>query len=82
LLLVELQSVRKNDAYKLQDIARAIKNGQNTKDIEFRANGKVVSKDQYGKGDLQEAQDQAAFYNEMVCKGAWPDYENRKPTCE
>jgi sulfite exporter TauE/SafE len=35
-----------------------------------------------GKGDLQEAQDQAAFYDEMVCKGAWPDYENRKPTCE
>jgi len=43
----ELQLVRKNDAYKLQDIARAIKNGQDTKDIEFRANGKVVSKDQY-----------------------------------
>ena len=35
-----------------------------------------------GKGDLQEAQDQAAFYNEMVCKGAWPDYDNRKPACE
>ena len=35
-----------------------------------------------GTGDLQEAQDQAAFYNEMVCKGAWPDYENRRPTCE
>jgi len=35
-----------------------------------------------GNGDLQEAQDQAAVYNEMVCDGAWPDYENRKPTCE
>ena len=35
-----------------------------------------------GDGDYQEAQDQATFYNEMVCKGAWPDYENRKPTCE
>jgi len=34
-----------------------------------------------GKGDLQEAQDQAAFYDEMVCKGAWPDYEGRKPKC-
>ena len=35
-----------------------------------------------GKGDLQEAQDQAKVYNEMVCAGHWPDYENRKPTCE
>jgi sulfite exporter TauE/SafE len=35
-----------------------------------------------GKGDLQEAQDQAAFYDEMVCKGAWPDYEGRKPKCD
>lgn len=35
-----------------------------------------------GKGDLQEAQDQARVYSEMVCAGHWPDYENRKPTCE
>ena len=35
-----------------------------------------------GTGDLQEAQDQARVYNEMVCAGHWPDYENRKPTCE
>jgi hypothetical protein len=35
-----------------------------------------------GKGDLQEAQDQASFYDEMVCKGAWPDYENRRPSCD
>jgi hypothetical protein len=35
-----------------------------------------------GKGDLQEAQDQAAFYDEMVCKGHWPDYEGRKPSCD
>jgi len=35
-----------------------------------------------GTGDLQEAQDQARVYNEMVCAGHWPDYENRRPTCE
>ena len=35
-----------------------------------------------GKGDLQEAQDQAAFYDEMVCKGHWPDYERRRPKCD
>jgi hypothetical protein len=35
-----------------------------------------------GTGDLQEAQDQARVYNEMVCAGHWPDYENRKPTCQ
>lgn len=35
-----------------------------------------------GSGDLQEAQDQALFYNEMVCKGHWPDYEQRRPKCD
>ena len=35
-----------------------------------------------GTGDLQEEQDQARVYNEMVCAGHWPDYENRRPTCE
>lgn len=35
-----------------------------------------------GSGDLQEAQDQSRVYSEMVCAGHWPDYENRKPTCE
>ena len=34
-----------------------------------------------GTGDLQEAQDQARVYNEMVCAGHWPDYEGRKPKC-
>lgn len=35
-----------------------------------------------GNGDLQEAQDQARVYNEMVCAGHWPDYEGRKPSCD
>jgi sulfite exporter TauE/SafE len=34
-----------------------------------------------GSGDYQEAQDQAEFYDEMVCKGLWGDYRNRKPVC-
>ena len=32
-----------------------------------------------GEGDYQEAQDQAQLYDEMVCKGLWPDFEGRKP---
>ena len=34
-----------------------------------------------GNGDLEEAETQAQVYTEMVCKGHWPDYENRKPKC-
>jgi hypothetical protein len=35
-----------------------------------------------GEGDYQEAQDQADFYDEMVCKGLWGDYEGRNPKCD
>jgi hypothetical protein len=35
-----------------------------------------------GNGDIEAEEDSARMYTEMVCKGAWPDYENRKPTCE
>ena len=34
-----------------------------------------------GNGDIEAEQDSARLYTEMVCKGSWPDYENRKPTC-
>jgi hypothetical protein len=30
----------------------------------------------------QKAVDDAEFYNDMVCEGYWPDYDNRKPVCE
>ena len=35
-----------------------------------------------GTGDIEAEETQARVYNEMVCAGHWPDYENRKPTCE
>ena len=35
-----------------------------------------------GNGDIEAEQDSARLYTEMVCKGSWPDYENRKPTCK
>lgn len=35
-----------------------------------------------GNGDLEEAKTQAKVYNQMVCAGHWPDYENRKPRCD
>jgi hypothetical protein len=35
-----------------------------------------------GTGDIEAEQDSDRLYNEMVCKGAWPDYENRKPVCK
>ena len=34
-----------------------------------------------GNGDIEAEQDSARLYTEMVCKGHWRDYENRKPTC-
>jgi hypothetical protein len=34
-----------------------------------------------GNGDIEAEQDSARLYTEMVCKGSWPDYENRKPVC-
>ena len=30
----------------------------------------------------QQAVDGAEFYNDMVCQGHWPDYDNRQPVCE
>ena len=35
-----------------------------------------------GNGDIEAEETQAKVYNEMVCAGHWPDYENRKPTCK
>jgi hypothetical protein len=35
-----------------------------------------------GSMDVAEAEAQAKVYNEMVCKGHWPDYEGRKPKCQ
>ena len=34
-----------------------------------------------GNGDIEAEETQARVYTEMVCAGHWPDYENRKPTC-
>lgn len=34
-----------------------------------------------GNGDIEAEETQARVYNEMVCAGHWPDYENRKPVC-
>lgn len=34
-----------------------------------------------GEMDYQEALDHERNYNEMVCKGLWGDYDNRKPDC-
>ena len=35
-----------------------------------------------GRGDYEDALKQEAFYNEMVCKGLWPDYNNLGVDCE
>jgi hypothetical protein len=35
-----------------------------------------------GTMDMKEEQRQAEHYVEMVCAGAWPDYDNRNPNCE
>ena len=35
-----------------------------------------------GRGDYEDALAQEAFYNEMVCKGLWPDYNNLGVECE
>lgn len=35
-----------------------------------------------GNGDIEAEETQARVYNEMVCAGHWPDYENRKPECK
>jgi len=29
----------------------------------------------------QQAVDDAEWYNDMVCQGHWPDYEEREPDC-
>jgi hypothetical protein len=34
-----------------------------------------------GTGDIEAEEDSAKVYNEMVCKGHWPDYEKRNPSC-
>ena len=35
-----------------------------------------------GNGDIEAEQDSATLYTEMVCKGSWPDYEQRRPSCD
>lgn len=35
-----------------------------------------------GTGDIEAEETQARVYTEMVCKGHWPDYEGRKPSCD
>ena len=35
-----------------------------------------------GTGDIEAEQDSAKVYTEMVCKGHWPDYEQRRPSCD
>jgi len=35
-----------------------------------------------GSGDIEVEEDSARMYNEMVCKGHWPDYDGRKPQCD
>jgi hypothetical protein len=35
-----------------------------------------------GNGDIEAEQDSAKVYTEMVCKGYWPDYEQRRPSCD
>jgi hypothetical protein len=35
-----------------------------------------------GTGDIEAEEDSARLYTEMVCKGHWPDYENRRPSCD
>jgi len=34
-----------------------------------------------GTGDIEAEEDSSRMYTEMVCKGHWPDYEGRKPSC-
>jgi hypothetical protein len=34
-----------------------------------------------GTGDIEAEEDSARLYTEMVCKGHWPDYEQRRPSC-
>ena len=35
-----------------------------------------------GNGDIEAEEDSARVYREMVCKGHWPDYEQRRPSCD
>tara|TARA_R110000803_G_scaffold96890_1_gene165038 strand:+ start:425 stop:601 length:177 start_codon:yes stop_codon:yes gene_type:complete len=35
-----------------------------------------------GDQDYQEALTSEAIYNQNVCDGVWPDYDNMKPDCE
>ena len=35
-----------------------------------------------GNGDIEAEEDSARMYNEMVCAGHWPDYENKNPVCK
>lgn len=35
-----------------------------------------------GNGDYEDALADEEFYKEMVCKGAWPDYNNLGVVCE
>lgn len=34
-----------------------------------------------GAMDYEDARGAEQHYNEMVCAGYWPDYDNRQPDC-
>lgn len=35
-----------------------------------------------GRMDYEDAKQAEQRYDDMVCSGAWPDYDNREPECE
>jgi len=35
-----------------------------------------------GDMDYEDAKAEEAHYNDMVCHGYWPDYEQRRPKCD
>jgi len=35
-----------------------------------------------GNMDYEDAKAEEAHYNDMVCHGYWPDYEQRRPKCD
>ena len=44
--------------------------------------GIVVVLGLVGRMDYEDAKAQAEHYTDMVCAGAWPDYDNRNPECD
>ena len=44
--------------------------------------GIVVVLGLVGRMDYEDAVAQEQRYTDMVCAGAWPDYDNRNPECD